>query len=75
MGRDLPVKEDTPGEPDRLCADTTTLRELGWFPTINIMNTLKDHESPKLATQFGEATETKTQTSSLTSSTAKATDY
>ena len=40
MGRDLPVKEDTPGEPDSLCADTTALRELGWFPTINIMDTL-----------------------------------
>ena len=38
MGRDLPIKEDTPGEPDSLCADTTALRELGWFPTINIMD-------------------------------------
>ena len=40
MGRDLPIKEDTPGEPDSLCADTTALRELGWFPTINIMDDL-----------------------------------
>ena len=38
MGRDLPIKENTPGEPDSLCADTTALRELGWFPTINIMD-------------------------------------
>ena len=38
MGRDLPIKEDTPGEPDSLCANTTALRELGWFPTINIMD-------------------------------------
>ena len=52
-GRDLPVKEDTPGEPDSLCADTTALTSLGWFPTINIMDILKDHDSPKLATQFG----------------------
>ena len=40
MGRDLPIKEDTPGEPDSLCADTTALYELGWFPTVNIMDTL-----------------------------------
>ena len=38
MGRDLPIKEDTPGEPESLCANTTALRELGWFPTINIMD-------------------------------------
>ena len=29
MGKDLPIKEDTPGEPDSLCADTTELRKLG----------------------------------------------
>ena len=29
----LPIKEHTPNEPDELCADTTELRELGWFPT------------------------------------------
>ena len=40
MGRDLPIKEDTPGEPDTLCADTTELRKLGWYPTINIMDHL-----------------------------------
>ena len=38
MGRDLPIREDTPGEPDTLCADTTELCKLGWFPTINIMD-------------------------------------
>ena len=38
MGRDLPIKENTPGVPDSLCGDTTALRELGWFPTINIMD-------------------------------------
>ena len=46
MGRNLPIKEDTPGEPDSLCADTTDLTALGWFPTINIMDTLQDNESP-----------------------------
>ena len=40
MGIDLPIKEDTPGEPDTLCADTTELRKLGWYPTINIMDHL-----------------------------------
>ena len=44
MGRDLPVKEDTPGEPDSLCADTTVLSQLGWFPTINIRDTLKKND-------------------------------
>ena len=33
----LPIKEHTPNEPDELCADTTKLRELGWFPTIDIL--------------------------------------
>ena len=44
MGRDLPVKEDTPVEPDSLCADTTVLSQLGWFPTINIRDTLKKND-------------------------------
>ena len=38
MGRDLPIKEDTPGEPDSLCANIDDLNSLGWFPTINIMD-------------------------------------
>ena len=57
MGRNLPIKEDTPGEPDSLCADTTDLTALGWFPTINIMDTLQDNESPELAASFQEGTE------------------
>jgi len=40
MGRDLPVKEDTPGEPDSLCANIDDLNSLGWFPTIDIMEHL-----------------------------------
>ena len=43
MGRKLPIKRDTPGEPDSLCADTTDLTDLGWFPTINIMDTLQNN--------------------------------
>ena len=46
MGRDLPIKEDTPGEPDSLCADIRQLTELGWYPTINIEDTFKDNDSP-----------------------------
>ena len=42
MGRDLPLKHVV-GEPDSLCADTTKLRDLGWFPTINIMDTVKNN--------------------------------
>jgi len=34
----LPIKEDTPGEPDSLCADITILKSLGWYPTINILD-------------------------------------
>ena len=34
---DLPMKTETPGERDITCADTTTMRELGWFPTIKIL--------------------------------------
>ena len=46
MGKgNLPIKEDTPGEPDTLCADTIPLRELGWFPTINIMDQFKNNDS------------------------------
>ena len=46
MGRELPIKEDTPGEPDSLCADIRQLTELGWYPTINIEDTFKDNDSP-----------------------------
>ena len=35
---DLPIKEDTPGERDITCADTSQLRELGWIPTIDILD-------------------------------------
>ena len=41
MGRDLPIK-DVVGEPDSLCADTRTLYNLGWCPTINIKDTLSN---------------------------------
>ena len=60
MGRDLPIKEDTPGEPDSLCADTTELRKLGWFPTINIMDHLQTNESTQLDTSLQEGEKTKT---------------
>ena len=34
----LPIKEDTPGEREITCADTTELRKLGWMPTIDILD-------------------------------------
>jgi len=41
MGKsDLPILDDTPNEPDSLCADITQLTKLGWFPTIDIMELL-----------------------------------
>ena len=52
MGRDLPIKEDTPGEPDSLCSDIRQLTELGWYPTINIVDHLKGHDSTQLATSL-----------------------
>ena len=61
MGRpNLPVKESTPGEPDSLCADTTELRKLGWFPTINIMDHLQTNESTQLDTSLQEGEKKKT---------------
>ena len=41
----LPIKEDTPGERDITCADPSKLMELGWMPTINILDTVKTNES------------------------------
>ena len=39
MGKsDLPIVDDTPGEPDSLCADTSILTKMGWSPTINILD-------------------------------------
>ena len=35
---DLPIKEDTPGERDITCADISQLVELGWVPTIDILD-------------------------------------
>ena len=60
MGRDLPIREDTPGEPDSLCADTRVLRQLGWYPTINIKDTFKGNDSTQLAVQLGEIPQEKT---------------
>ena len=34
----LPIKEDTPGERETTCADISQLRELGWTPTIDILD-------------------------------------
>jgi len=40
MRRKLPIKEDTPGEPDSLCADTKQMKDLGWNSTIDIMDVI-----------------------------------
>ena len=37
---DLPVVTDTPGEREDNVADITILKNLGWFPTINIFDTI-----------------------------------
>ena len=34
---DLPIKEDTPGEPDTLIADTEKIRSIGWYPTYDVI--------------------------------------
>ena len=36
----LPLKEDTPGERLDNAADTTVLTSIGWFPTVNVMDTV-----------------------------------
>ena len=53
MGMDyLPIKEHTPNEPDSLCADTSALTSLGWFPTINILESVSNDATPELATSL-----------------------
>ena len=43
LGRgSLPIK-DVLNEPDSLCADTTQLRSLGWSPTINILERIREN--------------------------------
>lgn len=44
----LPVKELTPGERQDNVADVRLLTSTGWFPTINVLDTV--NENPKLAT-------------------------
>ena len=61
---DLPIKEDTPGEPDTLIADTEKIRSIGWYPTYDVIESAKEwvqqNESTKLETpqQEGEKEET-----------------
>ena len=61
---DLPIKEDTPGEPDTLIADTEKIRSVGWYPTYDVIESAKEwvqkNESTKLETpqQEGEEEET-----------------
>ena len=43
LGRSsLPIK-DVLNEPDSLCADITQLRSLGWSPTINILERIREN--------------------------------
>ena len=68
---DLPIKEDTPGEPDELCADTTIMRSISWYPTYDVLGTARMHpgywfnktssdESTKLETPQQEGKEEET---------------
>jgi len=41
FGRDLPIKEDTPGEPQTLRAKPDFLKFIGWEPKINIRDHLE----------------------------------
>ena len=40
---DLPIKEDTPGEPDELCAKLGQLDKLGWYPTYDVLSIVRMH--------------------------------
>ena len=61
---DLPIKEDTPGEPDTLIADTEKIRSIGWYPTYDVIESAKEwvqqHESAKLETPQQEGKEEET---------------
>jgi len=68
---DLPIKEDTPGEPDSLCADTKKISSLGWYPTYDVLAVVRTHpgysfnkknnnESTKLETPQQEGKEEET---------------
>ena len=46
----LPVKELTPGERQDNVADVKILTSIGWFPTINILDTVNEHS--QLATSL-----------------------
>lgn len=46
----LPVKELTPGERQDNAADVKILTSIGWFPTINILDTVNEHS--QLATSL-----------------------
>ena len=58
---DLPIKEDTPGEPDTLIADTEKIRSVGWYPTYDVIESAKEwvqqNESAKLETPQQEGKE------------------
>ena len=69
---DLPIKEDTPGEPDSLCADIKKISSLGWYPTYDVLAVVRTHpgysfnkskssdESPELETPQQEGKEEET---------------
>ena len=42
---DLPVKESTPGEAIDNVADISILTSIGWFPTINILDTVSTDDN------------------------------
>ena len=75
FGQDhLPIKEETPGEPDTLVADTTKLEEVGWYPTYNVIESatewlqiekeMENDESSKLDASQQEGKEAETETAS-----------
>ncbi len=67
---DLPIKEDTPGEPDELLANPIRLQSLGWTPTFNVLEFARQRyqeihghfkdESPELETSQQEGKEEET---------------
>ena len=61
---DLPIKEDTPGEPDTLIADTEKIRSIGWYPTYDVIEVaqewVKRNESTELETPQQEGKEEET---------------
>ena len=52
---DLPIKEDTPGEPNELCAQIGALDQIGWYPTYDVLSCVRTHPGYEFNVNFAKA--------------------